>query len=180
MDGWLWGQNSPYFRYGWIGQVHIHQADAYHTRTRLLWGRQEATYTPSLPKRIHGHAVDDQVTLAAASYHANWLIRNRAMDTLGIPYGDSASEVSWVHFLLALNTDNYPILRTKPTWLGQSTTRIFLFSRSHTCKCKCMHMRATGISWHLYRSYIADLWNDPGIQEAYERRREYQLTDSAK
>lgn len=27
---------------------------------------------------------------------------------------------------------------------------------------------------------IKDLWNDPGIQEAYARRREYQLTDSAK
>jgi len=31
-----------------------------------------------------------------------------------------------------------------------------------------------------YVSYIADLWTDPGIQEAYDRRREYQLTDSAK
>jgi hypothetical protein len=31
-----------------------------------------------------------------------------------------------------------------------------------------------------YVSYIADLWQDSGIQEAYERRREYQLTDSAK
>jgi GTPase SAR1 family protein len=31
-----------------------------------------------------------------------------------------------------------------------------------------------------YVSFIADLWDDPGIQEAYDRRREYQLTDSAK
>lgn len=31
-----------------------------------------------------------------------------------------------------------------------------------------------------YVSYISDLWDDQGIQEAYERRREYQLTDSAK
>lgn len=31
-----------------------------------------------------------------------------------------------------------------------------------------------------YVTYIADLWRDPGIQEAYDRRREYQLTDSAK
>ena len=31
-----------------------------------------------------------------------------------------------------------------------------------------------------YVSYIADLWQDPGIQEAYDRRREYQLTDSTK
>ena len=27
---------------------------------------------------------------------------------------------------------------------------------------------------------IKSLWNDPGIQECYDRRREYQLTDSAK
>lgn len=29
-------------------------------------------------------------------------------------------------------------------------------------------------------SAIRSLWNDAGIQECYERRREYQLTDSAK
>lgn len=27
---------------------------------------------------------------------------------------------------------------------------------------------------------IQSLWNDSGIQECYDRRREYQLTDSAK
>lgn len=27
---------------------------------------------------------------------------------------------------------------------------------------------------------IKALWNDPGTQEAYDRRREFQLTDSAK
>lgn len=31
-----------------------------------------------------------------------------------------------------------------------------------------------------YVSYIKDLWEDTGIQECYDRRREYQLTDSAK
>lgn len=31
-----------------------------------------------------------------------------------------------------------------------------------------------------YVDAIKDLWNDKGIQECYERRREYQLTDSAK
>ncbi|KAL1230084.1 Guanine nucleotide-binding protein G(q) subunit alpha [Trichinella pseudospiralis] len=31
-----------------------------------------------------------------------------------------------------------------------------------------------------YVSYIRDLWNDKGILEVYDRRREYQLTDSAK
>lgn len=31
-----------------------------------------------------------------------------------------------------------------------------------------------------YVSAIKTLWNDPGIQECYDRRREYQLSDSAK
>ncbi|XP_004632780.1 guanine nucleotide-binding protein subunit alpha-11 [Octodon degus] len=33
---------------------------------------------------------------------------------------------------------------------------------------------------HQYVSAIKTLWNDPGIQECYDRRREYQLSDSAK
>lgn len=31
-----------------------------------------------------------------------------------------------------------------------------------------------------YQTFIKAIWNDPGIQECYDRRREYQLTDSAK
>ena len=32
----------------------------------------------------------------------------------------------------------------------------------------------------IYVDAIKSLWADPGIQECYDRRREYQLTDSAK
>jgi hypothetical protein len=31
-----------------------------------------------------------------------------------------------------------------------------------------------------FTSYIVELWNDPRVQEAYARRSEYQLSDSAK
>lgn len=31
-----------------------------------------------------------------------------------------------------------------------------------------------------YIDAIKSLWNDPGIQECYDRKREYQLSDSAK
>ena len=31
-----------------------------------------------------------------------------------------------------------------------------------------------------YVEAIQSLWSDPGIKECYDRRREYQLTDSAK
>jgi guanine nucleotide-binding protein subunit alpha-11 len=33
---------------------------------------------------------------------------------------------------------------------------------------------------HQYVNAIKTLWNDPGIQECYDRRREFQLSDSAK
>lgn len=33
---------------------------------------------------------------------------------------------------------------------------------------------------HPYIDAIKMLWDDPGIQEAYDRRREYQLSDSTK
>lgn len=33
---------------------------------------------------------------------------------------------------------------------------------------------------HRYVRAIKTLWDDPGIQECYDRRREYQLSDSAK
>lgn len=32
----------------------------------------------------------------------------------------------------------------------------------------------------LYVDAIKSLWSDPGIQECYSRKREYQLSDSAK
>lgn len=31
-----------------------------------------------------------------------------------------------------------------------------------------------------FLDYIKDLWKDKGIQSCFDRRREYQLTDSAK
>ncbi|XP_077997036.1 guanine nucleotide-binding protein G(q) subunit alpha [Glandiceps talaboti] len=41
------------------------------------------------------------------------------------------------------------------------------------------HETVTTLESH-YVEAIKNLWNDPGIQECYDRRREYQLTDSAK
>ena len=33
---------------------------------------------------------------------------------------------------------------------------------------------------HQYVNAIKTLWSDPGVQECYDRRREFQLSDSAK
>ena len=45
----------------------------------------------------------------------------------------------------------------------------FLDFETVTCSIDASHAAA-----------IRTLWADPGIQECYDRRREYQLTDSAK
>lgn len=37
-----------------------------------------------------------------------------------------------------------------------------------------------GMFQNPYVDAIKSLWNDPGIQECYDRRREYQLSDSTK
>lgn len=39
--------------------------------------------------------------------------------------------------------------------------------------------KINGFDQH-YVVAIKSLWSDPGIQEAYDRRREYQLSDSTK
>uniref|UniRef100_A0A0K0F8J0 Guanine nucleotide-binding protein subunit alpha n=3 Tax=Strongyloides TaxID=6247 RepID=A0A0K0F8J0_STRVS len=67
----------------------------------------------------------------------------RAMDTLGIPYGNEDSEDK-ANVVRAIDYENVTSFEEP------------------------------------YVSYIKDLWEDSGIQEAYDRRREYQLTDSTK
>ncbi|KAI1707078.1 g-protein alpha subunit domain-containing protein [Ditylenchus destructor] len=87
-------------------------------------------------KRSHIRLVYQNVFMAMQSMI-------RAMETLDIPYGDSASEEK-ANVVRAIDYEN-----------------ISTFEEP-------------------YVTYIADLWQDPGILEAYDRRREYQLTDSTK
>ena len=47
-------------RYWRIGQIDIHQADAYHPRRGLLGRGQARLHQTDLPEHLHGHAEHDQ------------------------------------------------------------------------------------------------------------------------
>jgi guanine nucleotide-binding protein G(q) subunit alpha len=80
----------------------------------------------------------------------------RAMDTLAIPYGDPTNDV------ITGFMDLYCIFQDKANVV------------------RAIDYESVTSFEEPYVSYIKDLWEDAGIQECYDRRREYQLTDSAK
>ncbi|RCN40552.1 g-protein alpha subunit [Ancylostoma caninum] len=69
----------------------------------------------------------------------------RAMDTLGIEFGDPSEEL-----------------------------------QEKAAVVRAVDFESVTSFEEPYVSYIKELWEDSGIQECYDRRREYQLTDSAK
>lgn len=61
----------------------------------------------------------------------------------------------------------------------------FLFSSFFILQKKAQEVRlidheTVTVFHEPYIGYVDCIWNDSGIQECYDRRREYQLTDSAK
>ncbi|PAV82432.1 hypothetical protein WR25_27255 [Diploscapter pachys] len=89
-------------------------------------------------KRAHIRLVYQNVFMAIQSMI-------RAMDTLGIQFGDSSEEL-----------------------------------QEKAAVVRAVDFESVTSFEEPYVSYIKELWEDSGIQECYERRREYQLTDSAK
>jgi guanine nucleotide-binding protein G(q) subunit alpha len=62
-------------------------------------------------------------------------------------------------------------------------TNIYLFSNEFQDKAETVRsvdFETVTTFESPYVEAIKDLWNDGGIMECYDRRREYQLTDSAK
>lgn len=55
-----------------------------------------------------------------------------------------------------------------------------LISQGHAKLVKQVDYETVTSFEEVFVEAIQSLWVDPGIQECYERRREYQLTDSAK
>jgi len=55
-----------------------------------------------------------------------------------------------------------------------------LLSQEHSKLVKQVDYETVSTFEGQYVDAIRSLWQDPGIQECYDRRREYQLTDSAK
>lgn len=57
---------------------------------------------------------------------------------------------------------------------------IVILSQAHAILVKDVDIEKVSSFEQPYVSAIKMLWSDPGIQEAYDRRREYQLSDSTK
>lgn len=58
-------------------------------------------------------------------------------------------------------------------------------SQSHPPQANALLIREVDVEKvttfeHQYVNAIKTLWSDPGVQECYDRRREFQLSDSAK
>lgn len=56
----------------------------------------------------------------------------------------------------------------------------FIFPQEHADLVRSVDFETVTTFEIQFVCAIRSLWNDPGIQECYDRRREYQLTDSAK
>lgn len=56
----------------------------------------------------------------------------------------------------------------------------FFFKQAHAQLVREVDVEKVSAFENPYVDAIKSLWNDPGIQECYDRRREYQLSDSTK
>lgn len=56
----------------------------------------------------------------------------------------------------------------------------FVFHQANANVVKEVDVEKVTMLENPYVDAIKSLWNDPGIQECYDRRREYQLSDSTK
>ncbi len=67
-----------------------------------------------------------------------------------------------------------------PITLDSSILTFFLFLQEKAELVRSVDYETVTTFESPYVEAIRDLWKDQGIQECYDRRREYQLTDSAK
>ena len=87
-----------------------------------------------------------------------------AMEKLGIPYGDQASQVLSYILPLSLKT-------AAPSLSLQEHARVILSLSSSLSSYETFPPEVT--------SAFVSLWRDAGIQECFSRAYEYQLNDSA-
>lgn len=63
---------------------------------------------------------------------------------------------------------------------GKEIKTFFFFKQAHAQLVREVDVEKVSAFENPYVDAIKSLWNDPGIQECYDRRREYQLSDSTK
>lgn len=61
-----------------------------------------------------------------------------------------------------------------------NSTVLFVLNQAHAQLVREVDVEKVSTFENPYVDAIRSLWNDPGIQECYDRRREYQLSDSTK
>lgn len=59
-------------------------------------------------------------------------------------------------------------------------SKLFLFLQEHADLVRSVDYESVTTFEEPYVTAMKSLWEDRGIQNCYDRRREYQLTDSAK
>ena len=139
---------------------------------------------------IHGSGFndDDKRTYIKLVYQNIFMAMQsmiRAMDLLKIQYEDGTCTVTWNTYKCALRQ------RLKPfSFAALACKDIKTHINDKTNELPCSQEKAElvrSIDYETVTTFeppyveaIKDLWCDPGIQECYDRRREYQLTDSAK
>lgn len=87
----------------------------------------------------------------------------RAMELLKIQYGNKTSEVPSTFW-----------------WSLMKKSHILIPSKEKAEMVREIDYETVTILEPSYADALQQLWDDKGIQECYDRRREYQLTDSAK
>ena len=181
-------------RYWRVGQVDVHQADEDHPRSWLSrWG-EEDVHQAGLPEHLHGHAVHDQS-------HGPSQDPVRGLVLYGMFFVLCWKEI-WTCGKLKLSThllSNVLIICIRPTKDHSKLNQWHRYIFTGKGRLSAVHRLR---DCHLFRSPLRGChqgpversWN-PGhysilfpffkyslilLQECYDRRREYQLTDSAK
>lgn len=62
----------------------------------------------------------------------------------------------------------------------ETKTAVLFLKQAHAQLVREVDVEKVSAFENPYVDAIKSLWNDPGIQECYDRRREYQLSDSTK
>ena len=105
----------------------------------------------------------------------------RACENLKIPYKYEQNRVSYCGTLNQAQFNiPHPSFKNVPSSSFTPPPFIPLSLQSNAMVVKEVDIEKVSGFDHPYINAIKTLWADPGIQEAYDRRREYQLSDSTK
>lgn len=107
----------------------------------------------------------------------------KAMELLKIPYKDPRNSVSVQHVSTTFNQQTmHSTISNHHQWSVKTNASnvVLNISQENAELVRSVDYETVTTFDAPFVEAIKSLWSDPGIQECYDRRREYQLTDSAK